>query len=714
MKASVETEAPILPDTESRLLIGHFVRKQGTFGTVAVTGWLGAEGVRPIADPKRLFPRDGLVETHGVAQHVGLNPGDWLEFDVARNQRPRAPEYKVVQIRRLPRYAALPEATMQHYRVLLTREGWAGDSRPGLWGFRISGDKILVAEMELVGRSKRLRATRASARDLKCYAYEDERVVQLSNGKASDFVFLVPDASPMTSFDWSDEADFIARVIRSLADANDPRIPEIITWLDLHYEEGTGKVSASASDTGPALEALRSGALAARLRADRELMRQYLDAALSNEAVRTAVAAYAREGQGAEWDRLRAELAEEIAAERAELRAALTDEMRAEREAGEAQIEKDLAQHEVQSRKAQAARVELAEREALTRVGALDAGVVARREEIERQLADQARIVEVSASEVVEAEAALQSLRDEVDAAGSRLAETRAEIDRLLAIAERLEPTDHPTSSGLVARGGGIARVFPQNPLVEIGVKGELISRSILLTDAGKNDLRSLLVMFLAGELPILTGDGVADLLKVAEATICPGRCVTIEADPTLISLDDLWSRPGSGMPTMFASAAEAAKDHGAVIVIIRGIERSGARFWMPSLVDALRSGGLPRGLFVCCTVGDAEHDEVGFVPDGTPWFEIADVLRPEAFAVAPAILSHARIAQETLDPGTSPTDLSGVTAMALGLEQYRSLDLMMRAARLFAEAKGLLGDKQDAGRLVLNIVSPLASKSGQ
>jgi hypothetical protein len=81
---------------------------------------------------------------------------------------------------------------------------------------------------------------------------------------------------------------------------------------------------------------------------------------------------------------------------------------------------------------------------------------------------------------------------------------------------------------------------------------------------------------------------------------------------------------------------------------------------------------------------------------------------------VAPSILSSRRIAQETLDPGTSPTDLSGVTAMALGLEQHRNLDLMMRAARLFAEAMDLLGDEQDAGRLVLSIVSPLASKSGQ
>ncbi|WP_176599272.1 hypothetical protein [Sphingobium sp. 15-1] len=714
MKASVETESTNPSDAETKLLVGHFVRRQGTFGTVAVVGWLGAEGVQLIPDPKRLFPRDGQVESHGVAQHTGINPGDWVEFDVAKNQRPRAPEYKVIQIRRMPRYAALPEATMQHYSVLLTREGWSGDSRPGLWAFRISGDKILVAEMELVGKTKRLRVTRASARDLRCYDYQDERVVQLSNGKSSDFVFLMPEGNPQTSFDWSDEADFIARVIRSLADANDPRIPEIITWLDLHYEEGIGKISASSGDTGPALEALRSGALAARLRADRELMKQYLDAALENEAVREAVAAYAREGQGAEWDRLRAELAEEIAAERTELRNALDNEMQIERKAGEARIEQHLAQHEDQRRKEQAARIEKAELEATARVEALDAGVTVRREEIEQQIAEQGRIIDASKSEAVAAEAALQQLRDETDVARGRLDEVRTEIDRLLAIAEKLEPTNRPAVGTVVARGGGISRAFPQNPLVNIAAKGDLISRSILLSDAGKAHLRGLLVMFLAGELPILTGDGVGDLLRVAEATICPGRCVTIEADPTLISLDDLWSRPGSGMPTLFASAAEAAKDHGAVIVVIRGIERSGARFWMPSLVDALRSGGLPRGLFVCCTVNDGEHEEVDFVPDGAPWFEISDVLRPEAFAVAAAILSSARVAQETLDPGPMPTDLSGVTAMALGLEQHRSLELMMRAARLFVEAKCLLGDEQEAARLVLNIVSPLASQSDQ
>lgn len=712
MKPEMETISITLPNAEAKLLVGQFVRRQGMYGTVAVVGRLGTDGVQLIPDPKRLFPRDGQVESHGLSQHAGLNPGDWVEFDVAKNLRPRAPEYRVVQINRMPRYAALPEASIQHYRVLLTREGWAGDLRSGLWAFRISGDKILVAEMEFIGKTRRLRATRASARDMRCYDYKHDRVVQLPNGKSSDFVYLMPEGGPETSFDWSDEADFIARVIRSLADVNDPRVPEIITWLDLHYEEGTGEVSSS--DTVHALEALRSGALAARLRADRELMRQYLDAARENEGVRDAVAAYAREGQGAEWDRLRSELAEVIAAERTELRNALDIEMQTERKAGEARIEQDLAQHEDQSRNARAARIEKAEREAAARIDALDAGVTVQGKEVERQIAEQQRIVDASKSEAAAAEAVLRELRDETDAARGRLGEVKTEIDRLLAIAERLEPSDRAAVGTVLARGGGIAWVFPQNPLVDVAAKGNLIARSILLSDAGKAHLLNLLVMCLAGELPILTGNGVNDLLRVAEATICPGRCVTIEADPTLISLDDLWSRPGSGMPTLFASAAEAARDHGAVIVVIRGIERSGARFWMPALVDALRSGGLPRGLFVCCTVNDSEHEEVSFVPNGALWLEIADVLRPEAFAVAPAILSSARIAQETLDPGPMPTDLSGVTAMALGLEQHRNLELTMRAAHLFIEAKCLLGDEQDAVRLVLNIVNPLASKSGQ
>lgn len=710
MRGDVEQERDVSTPAHSKWLVGHFVRRQGQFGTISVVARRSVPGVELIPEPKKLFPRDGIVETQGVNQNAGLHPGDWLEFDVARNQRFRAPEYKVVHLKRLPRFAVLPESSMPGYRVLLTREGWSTDQRPGLWAFRLTGDMVLVAELEL-GKDKRLRLGRASARDVKCFRYHDDSVVRLSAGRISDDVYLLPEERPVASFDWSDEADHIGRVVRALAGAGDPRVADIIAWLELHHEAGTGKVSAASGDKEEALEALRSGALAARLHADRELMEIYLAAALENEGVRDAVAAYAREGHGAEWDRLRAELAEEVASEKVERLQELSAEIEVERARVFAQLEQELVRRDDAARETHAARWAVAERAVTDRIEALETEVAARRVELDRDMDARKGALEETTQAVAAAEAELTGMNGEIEDARAQLEEVKSDIDRLLVTADRLGPT-RPGASHAAHSSAGFPLTFPEHALADMGAKATLISRNVLLSDPGKEVLESLLVLFLAGELPILVGDQVSDLLRVAETIIAPGRLVSIEADPTLISIDDLWSRPGSGMPTLLATAADAAKVGGAVIAVVRGVERSGARFWMPALAETLRGGMLPRGLFVCCTVVDRDHDEIAALRGVVPWIEVADAFRPEAYSAAPTLLSQSRLALESLDPGSIPTDLSAVTAMTLGFEQHRSVDLMMRTARMFAEAIVALGDEEKARRLVKRVAQTLAPRA--
>ena len=710
MKGNVELEHDL--STSAEWLVGHFVRRQGQFGTVSVVARRSGAGIELIPDPRKIFPRDGCVETQGINQNAGLRPGDWLEFDVAKNHRFRAPECKVVHLKRIPRLAVLPERGTLEHRVLLTGEGWSGDRRPGLWAFRLTGDMILVGELEL-GEDKRLRLSRASAREVKCYRYHEDSVVRLSTGKISDDVYILPEETPDTSFDWSDEVDHIGRVVRALAGAGDPRVSDIIAWLELHHEAGTGKVSAASGDKEEAFEALRSGALAARLRADRELMEIYLSSALDNEGVREAVAAYAREGHGAEWDRLRAEMADEVASEKGERLQELLAEIEIKRVAGLASLDQELTRLDEAERGAQAARLALDEREAAARIAALEMEVTAKRDELECEMALRKGALAEKNEAVAAAEVELSSLSSEIENACARLGEVKSEIDRLLAIAHRLDPAG-PGASHASRATAVFPVTFPEHPLTEAAAKVDLISRNVMLSDKGKEALESLLVLFLSGELPILVGDQVSDLLRVAETIIAPGRFVSIDADPTLISIDDLWSRPGSGMPTLLATAADAAKGGGAVIAVVRGIERSGARFWMPALAEALRCGILPRGLFVCCTVDDREHDEIDELPSGAPWLEVADAFRPEAYSAAPTLLSPSRLALESLGPGASAADLSAVTAMTLGLEQYRSVNLMMRAARIFAEGVVALGDEDKACRLVARVMQSLTAKAGK
>lgn len=708
MKADMEIDFDAPAATGSKRFVGRFVRKQGQFGTVAVVGSLLADRVDVIADTKKLFPKDGLVETQGLGHHVGLRPGDWVEFDIVRNPRPRAPEYKVLHLNRLPRFASLPDLSLPAYRVLLTGDGWQGDARPGPWAFRIAGDTVIVADME-IGKDGRLHVAKASAREVKRYAFDAASVVDVGKDASDQQIFIAPLGGELPPFDWSDEADHIARVVRALAGANDTRFAEIVTWLDLHHEEGTGRVSAASANSKQALEALRSGELADRLRADRELMDLYLAAALGDDAVREAVAAYAKEGHGAERDRLRSQLSLELAAERTRLLDALTEEVAAERDGRLARIDGELRQYEAAARAMEVQRREAARLAAQAEAKRVVSDAADRAGELERAIADQSLLLEDKKAEVADAEAKRDGVLCKLDAALKRVETVRTEVDRLLAISARL---DSPaTAAAPTHTVGGLNRVFPVHPLVPSAKKGELIGRHVMLSGEGREKMSGLLVAMLSGELPILMGDRSIDLLTVAEAVVCPGRLVVMDADPALISIDDLWARPGSGAPTMFARAAEAARDGGSVIVVIRGIERSGARFWFPALADALRSGGLPRGLLVCCTLGDEEHDEAKALPADVVRLAVSDVFKEGAASAAPSLLTPPRIDLEVLDPGLLPVDLSAGNAIALEVGEGASLGLTMRVARMFTEALAVLGEDAAARRIVLKIAKSLVPK---
>lgn len=708
MTVEVGAERSVFVPADLKRFAGHFVRWQGQYGSIAVIGQLNTDGLEVIANPTRLFPRDGLVEIQ-AGGHGELHPGDWVEFDVIKNTRYRAPAYKALHLRRLPRFAVLPDSTLPIYRDLLTREGWSGDSRPGLWALRLAGDTVIVAELE-AGKDGRLRIARASARDVKRYRYAQGCVVRGNNGVRADDVYVTSISSEMTALDWSDDVDHISRVVSTLAGIGDPRVPEIISWLELHEELITNPASATSEDKEPAFDALRSAALASRLRADRKLMEIYLAAALHDEAVRDVVAAYVKEGHGAERNKLRAELDKEINAKKVRRLAELSAEIEADRAAGMARIEQELQNYEASVRLECDTRLRDAERAAYSRIQALETSVTERSDQLEHQIAEQAQKLADIKSDTAVLAAERDALRIESENARTELADVNGEIDRLLAVAAQLSPTTTSSASQSAISNAGIGRVFPSHPKVGVAIKGQLIERQVMLSEKGRELLQSLVVTLLSGEIPILVGGESADLLRVAEAIICPGRFVSIEADPTLISIDDLWARPGSGAPTLLAAAAEAARNSGTVLVVIRGIERSGARFWLPALSEVFRCGGLPRELLVCCTVHEPEHDELRAIPESVPWFEAKGLFSQGAALAGPSLLTPPRLKLEVLDPGAMPMDLSIANSLAIELGENLNLDIAMRSARMFAEAITLIGDAESAQRLVLNIAKQLKS----
>ncbi|MFH1555897.1 MAG: hypothetical protein ABII76_13700 [Pseudomonadota bacterium] len=711
MKGELDPDsAPSVPAIDMRPYIGRVVRRQGNYGTISVVGRGGAS-VELLDDPKRLFPKDGQVEAQGVA-HAALELGDWTEFGVVRNSRPRAPEYKTAHLRRLPRYAVLPESTPAGYRALLTKVGWRGERRGGLWALRMSGDRVLVVDLE-PGKDGALRIPRNATRSVHWCTYRDDLVASITTNGSKEDVFLGDSGAPSGSFDWSDEADHVAQVIRSLADANDPRVADLITWLELHHEEGTGRVFAAAVDHDAAEATLRSGELAERLRADHDLMKVYLDAALEDDRVRDAVATWAREGHGKEAERLREELEHELELERETGIAQIATQLEARRAEEFARAEAEAAQLEQTRRAETEARLQDAETVHAERLRVLEHEFDRRREALEQQATEQASVLEAARAETEAAKGKLDLVRSDEAEARRQLSGVGTEIDRLLAIASRLDVSDRSPTAAVEVPATGVGHIFHARPQVSVAKKGALIAHQVLLTDHGKQLMRQLTTLMLAGELPLLNGGDAHGLLKVAEALLCPGRSASIEADPTVISVDDLWSRPGSGAPTALAAGAKAAKGGGAPLVLIRGIERSGARIWHPALADALRAGALPRGLLIACVVGDRGHEEIEALSRDTHLIEVEGALTDSAYLAGPTLLSPPALELETLDPGEAPVDLSAANPLLATLGFKPPLDLGLRIARIYVEGLALLQDKGAARSMVEGIARAMAERTG-
>lgn len=700
-----------LPGAVSRPLVGRFVGKQGVFGAVAVVGRVGESGIELFDKPKRQFPREGLVEIQGVIQ-AGLLPGEWVEFDAVKNQRPRAHQYKTAHLRRLPRYAVLPELTVAGYRALLTKTGWKGDRRSGLWALGISSGRVLLTELE-IGKDGALRIPRNATSDVRWHTYSDELVAKIPLDGGAEAVFLGDIAVAPGSFDWSDEVDYIARVVRSMSVTNDPHVADIISWLELHHEELTDNVLSGAIDRSASESALRSGELAQRLRGDREIMKAYLDAALQDEEVREVVAGWAREGHGDEAERLRRDLQREIAEVREQRLAVLAVEVEEKRLEALAKVEAEASLVAEAHRAEAADRRRNAETAQAERLRAFEEECEHGRETFRQETREYANALDGMRVETEAATRELDQVRAEKAEAGERLAALETEIDRLLAVSDRLGSEDRQPNKMAQAFANGVPYIFHARQLVPAASKGALIQQHALLTNGGKQQMLRLATLMLAGELPLLTGGDAPNLAKVAGAVLTPGRSASIEADPTIISVDDLWSRPGSGALTAMAAAAAAAGEGGATLVTIRGIERSGARFWYPALGEALRGGGLPRGLLVTCLIGDREHEEVEALPLDTHLMEVENAFTDSAYLAGPMLLAPPALQLETLEPDPVSSDLSSANALLTTLGFKPSLDISMRVARIYLEAMALLGDEGEARPLVVEIARKMAERMG-
>jgi hypothetical protein len=558
-----------------------------------------------------------------------------------------------------------------------------------------------------MGKDGALRLPRNAARSVGYYQYSEEEVVRLDLTSSSDEVYLGHDVLPLGYFDWSDDADHVVRVIRSLSGADDPQINELIAWLELHQEEANGKVLAAGVDHSTALNALRSGEIAKRLRADRDLMKEYVKAAIVDEAVAAAVAEYAREGHTEVQKRLRRDLEEEISDRRVKLVAEQEAEFADRRKVSIAALEKEISSlraerlSEIDNVIAQA---ELRHAEGMSQI---EGDYLRQKVELDGQLkANEAELAQVR-GEIAAATSALEIARQNVETEQARASAAASDVDRLLSISGRLN------AQPVAAQGTASAVPFAFIEREALSIQG--LSRTIdglaILSQKGRDLLRRLVVLMLSGEVPILFGTDALDFVRVAGAIVTPGRLGLMRADPTLVSIEDIWARPGSAAPTLLA-AASSASSNGSVLVAVTDLEASGARFWVPSLNDFLRSPARPRGLLVCALAGDIEHDEMKALPRHMAVLEIEGVFEPGASFGALTLPGITDAQPFVLDAGTTPVNIDAAARCLAALGFDPGIGLAIRTARIAAEAAAFMGADAAATQLAVAIVEDIHNQT--
>jgi hypothetical protein len=666
---------------------GRFVRRRGAHGAVDVLALATDKGWEAIKKPRKLFPKSGQAEILGVAVST-LRPGDWLAFQVA-NSRPDVLSLKISAHRVMPRYVDMAAiGSIEAARVLFANEGWAGGWQAGHWAVRFASDGILVVDLARE-RGDRLRVPASSLQRIPCYNFDAHRIISEPGIEHPVPLYDLGDTEPLAVHDWSADADYIAHVVRSLAGEDDPRLGDLIAWLELHRDESTGRVSATRANHEKAFEAIRSGELAARLSADKTLMATYL-AAVRDDPVIAQVAARAA--------------AQLSAHDREAVIAALRSELAAAHESEKSQQDDELKERE---RRLEEALQERMRQRSLVLQRELECRSVAAAQEAEARAAATTEALEAAVAEISSERNVILAERDRLQLEASQLTNDVAALVEKRRAAEDEVARLSVTAAALAPRSQAPARTLAhlsethaaRGTALTIEGLGAQISRVRLLTDHGKALMERFAIFMLAGELPVLEGDQADDFAFIGEALMAAGGLVPFDADATILAPEDIWSRPGSGIESPVAQAADLARNSdGTFLVQLRGIERSAARIWYPALATLLRRGLLPRRLLLFATVIDTTSEEAQALPNDACRMVIEDAIVTGAALVAPSVLSAGSASTAFhLDPGDRPADLSSALAVLPELGVDIDIATSLRVARVAVEASRLRPDNNAA-----------------
>lgn len=653
---------------------GQCVKRNDLNMTVKVIAIRSETGWLLLDNPQKLLPKTGEVEVR-LASGSGHQPNSWVSFQISHKE-PRG-KWKASNYRNLMPFLDLQSiGSLDELRRLLAEEGIEEPVHAGFWVVRYSEDRVIMLSLT---RSPDNRYRMAASGNFLVYAYESEYAYRMPLGTGEVSLYEIKRGIEcLEEVDWSPDEGYIKRIVRALAGANDPSFELVAEWLMRHAEERTGRVGSNPEDRLAAQQAARSGELAKRLLADQAVFSEITDVLLADprlqarlegetqviaekerQSIRTALAAELEQEIKAQREDRLSTLAAELKAWQSEKRETLRDQFKQDTKSNMLALEGRLAARQAE----------------------MESEIEARRHDLQQGL-DALTVQHKRLSDELEA------ITGQIEAGQRTLADLQT---GKVQAAEKIECLKEEAASIQVPKSVRLESAFRLNPAhgvltLDTAEMQQAIKACVLLTSEGQERMTQFFALMLAGETPVLYGQQVQDFLLVAEALLSSGQSVRLEADPTVITFEDLWLRAGTQLPTALTHGLELTRSYESttVLAVIERAERSGARFWIPALADRTRRGELPRRFFMCLTVEDEDCEEAQIIRSQAPWLQVNGTIAAAAPALAPMALSPANVRQ--LDPGERPLDLMPAMTVVAPLANQLTLANGLRLARTATE----------------------------
>lgn len=654
--------------------IGQCVKRHDVNMAVKVVAIRSEEGWSLLDNPQKLFPKMGEVEVRlkNISEH---HINDWIIFQVAQRE-PRG-KWKASTYRHLIPFFDLQDiGSLEVLRSRLTVDGLDGPSHSGNWVIRYAGDRILMLGLM---RSSDNRYRMATGGSFNVYAYEPEYSHSVpSDGADVGLYELKRGGECLEELDWASDEDYIKRIVRAMAAVHDSRADTVIDWLKRHADEATGQVGTGLVDRLAAQQNARSGELAKRLLADKELLGELTEALLADPRLRSRLESetqlIAEQERGSIFASLSIKLEREINALREQRLLTVDSELKLleaeQREALSLQLNQDMTSNLLAMSDGIAARQAEMEGELEMQRGNLQQGLDILAAQRETTLGE----LRTLSTQIEDSQTTLSDLR---------LLESKAVLE-ITTLQEQAASIQVPKSVKLES----VLRFNPPQtvPILSVGDMQQAITSCMLLTPVGKERMSQFLALMLAGEVPVIHGLEAQDFLLTAERLLSSGRSMRLEADPTVITFEDLWLRAGTQLPTSLTHGLEltCGQSPTTVLAIIEHAERSGARFWLPALSDRCRRGELPRRFLVCTTVEDDECEEAQAIRSQAPWIDVSGAITPSGAALALVVFAPSNIRQ--LDPGARSEDVSPAMVTVARFANQLTLASSLRLARAATE----------------------------